>query len=269
MGDPNRQRNIRAHQGLDRLGYAHRFMNHAALAELQDYFDSDPFSRDVTKLRLLDVGCGSGYLLQRMLKRGWDALGVDPYPRGRAIREPLRSRVVSGSLDAVSGAEFDAVTAIEVVEHIPDYPDFLKGMVELLRPGGMLMVTVPNDWDFQPVPGPEGLVEPKYGHLWRFSASELESDLTRLGGKVVVRPIYSRHLDHRLHKYSRVLTVPMSQRLSARLVARHDDGAWLLGRIVRQEGSRPRQRSGEAPPSARHYLNDPLFIDPLSKGGSG
>jgi SAM-dependent methyltransferase len=198
-----------------------------------------------------------------MLKRGWEALGVDPYPRGAATLEPLRSRVISGRLDAVGGEEFDAVTAIEVLEHIPDYPDLLEGMVTLLRPGGILVVTVPNDWNFQPVPGPEGRVEPKYGHLWRFSASELESDLTRSGGNAVVREIYSRHLDHRLYRYSRVLTGPMSQRLSARLVARHDDGAWLLGSVVGRKEFGQRTAPGEVKPSARSYRDDPLFGDPL------
>lgn len=96
--------------------------------------------------RLLDAGCGTGLFLEAAGARGWNALGVDP-ARAAAVAASSRGlRIIHGRLDdaALEPGSFDAVTALQVVEHLPDPREFLARCAQLLRPGGVLLVATPN-----------------------------------------------------------------------------------------------------------------------------
>ena len=208
---------------MDRIPFPQRTINYIALRKIRDHIQAH--QRPVDVPRVLDVGCGAGFLLRHMLRDGWDALGVDPYPRGAALRPPLKERVIAGSLEDVPEGGFHAVTAIEVLEHVEEYPSLLREMLHLLEPGGLLVVTVPNDWEFRAVEGPGGTLEPMYGHLWRFGREDLEADLASISDSVEVESVYSRHLDRRIYLFSRLFHPSSVVRLSQILVDHHDDGA--------------------------------------------
>ncbi|MFL6231238.1 MAG: class I SAM-dependent methyltransferase [Pyrinomonadaceae bacterium] len=96
--------------------------------------------------RLLDVGCGAGSLLRAARRGGWDAEGTEV---SRPAVEHARSEgftVFSGEL-AEAGyteASFDVVTAIEVLEHVPDPRALLSEIRRVLRPGGLFWGTTPH-----------------------------------------------------------------------------------------------------------------------------
>jgi SAM-dependent methyltransferase len=99
------------------------------------------------KIRLLDVGCGDGGLLKHLAWRtDWDLKGVEPNP---AVAEAVRRSGIDvdcGLLhDMHYPAEhFHAVTLTHVIEHVSDPPGLLKEIHRILKPGGMLIVEVPN-----------------------------------------------------------------------------------------------------------------------------
>ncbi len=97
--------------------------------------------------RMLDVGCGYGKLSVYLIKRGWQAVGVD------IVSGPLQSLAGKG-VQAVRGdfqstlplqdQAFDMAFAGEVIEHTTSEREFVSELARILKPGGTLIVTTPN-----------------------------------------------------------------------------------------------------------------------------
>lgn len=111
---------------------------------------------DVTPdAQVLEIGCGHGSLLTWLRARGFTALsGVDASPSDVELANAKLGRPVVTLGDAVSFVEaheasFDVVFAKAIVEHIPR-PDLLRlvrALARSLRPGGRVIIDVPNmDW---------------------------------------------------------------------------------------------------------------------------
>ena len=114
------------------------------LDQLRDVVRS--LSRYRTAGRWLDIGCGSGTLLRAAGAEGWDATGTEIAP---AVVDAMRTQGLDArlglteELDLPSGG-FDVVSAIEVLEHVPDPDKLITEATRLLRPGGALYVTTPH-----------------------------------------------------------------------------------------------------------------------------
>ncbi len=97
--------------------------------------------------RLLEVGAAAGFLLDEARARGWEGVGVEPNDAMAAhARDALALDVRTGRLEdvALDDASFDAACAFHVVEHLDDPLDALRTVRAALRPGGHLLVEVPN-----------------------------------------------------------------------------------------------------------------------------
>lgn len=152
-----------------------------------------------SRLRVLDAGCGDGLLSLATAKHHstWSLTGVDlredllEGARRRAVARGLpNTRFVPGNLEEPLPQQgCDAVLAVECLSEIPDDRQALRMMREALRPGGLLVVQVPER-DWQPVlPGSPG--------TWReqvrqgYTAEGLEAALREAGLEdVQVRPTY-------------------------------------------------------------------------------
>jgi len=107
---------------------------------------------DVTFDSLIDVGCGDGRFLRELHERypNGDSLGVDyserPIRLARAMNPGLEFETADIIDDEIDG-EFEAMTSIEVLEHIPpaDLPEFVEAMGDLLVADGTLILTVPHE----------------------------------------------------------------------------------------------------------------------------
>lgn len=253
-------RNIQAHKNLTDIGFSHRIINLMVLERVQSCLKEMRII-DRNRPRVLDVGCGTGYLVKKMLGQGWDAWGLDPYPRGEATQESLSGRVITGNIEDLPKRPFQIITAVEVVEHVEDYMELLESMEALISPHGFLIITVPNKWQFRATYSPDGAIEPMYGHLWQFDHESLESDLKCFSKEVYIEHIYSRKLDRRLLKVTRALPSVIVIKLSKILVSYHNDGGWLLGlmRIDRNLTEEAEHKISPRP-SANYYKNDPYFI---------
>lgn len=103
--------------------------------------------------RVLDVGCGTGFLLEALARDGrWHGVGVDLSPDSVGLaRDRLARLGAADRLDARVGSAyeppegpFDLVTLTDVLEHLEDPRACLRALRERLAPGGLLVVSTPN-----------------------------------------------------------------------------------------------------------------------------
>jgi SAM-dependent methyltransferase len=97
-------------------------------------------------VRLLDVGCSSGAFLMTARKLGLETVGVEPSAEAAETARRAGLSVFTGYLEAarLPDASLDAVTLIEVIEHLRDPCSLLAECRRVLKPGGILLVTTPN-----------------------------------------------------------------------------------------------------------------------------
>jgi 2-polyprenyl-6-hydroxyphenyl methylase / 3-demethylubiquinone-9 3-methyltransferase len=112
---------------------------------------ADP-EKPLTGLTLLDIGCGGGLLAEALAGLGADVTAIDPAPRNIEIAKAhaeksgltIDYRCVSVETLAAGEKKFDAVLAMEVIEHVRDLRGFMKASASLVRPGGLLFAATLN-----------------------------------------------------------------------------------------------------------------------------
>lgn len=110
----------------------------AVLAEIE---------RNAPRGRLLDLGCWVGYLLAEARVRGWRGVGVEPSEfAARYAREQLGLDVRTGELlgDHLPEGPFEAVVLGDVLEHLPRADKALERISELVVPGGVVAMALPD-----------------------------------------------------------------------------------------------------------------------------
>lgn len=149
--------------------------------------------------RLLDIGCGAGWFVKIAADRGWDSHGVDMSGILADAAEktaPGRIRHAPFKASDYERASFDAVTMFDVLEHVVDPVRIVEDAAALLKPGGVLLVTVPDaDSIFFRLYGRRWRMIITVGHLVYFTRSTLEALLARHGLRPAlrIRPEFDRH----------------------------------------------------------------------------
>ena len=104
--------------------------------------------------RVLDVGCGGGILSDSMARRGAEVLGIDLASKALRVAElhALEAQTPRVSYREVSvealaeeeTATFDAVTCMEMLEHVPDPASVVRACAALVKPGGWVFISTIN-----------------------------------------------------------------------------------------------------------------------------
>ena len=97
--------------------------------------------------RLLDIGCGQGHFLNLAKDSGWEVEGVEPVKSACDYARQLFGIEIKNKALKEAGfpeAHFDAVTLWNVLDHLPDPLEALKEIDRILKPGGILVIRVPN-----------------------------------------------------------------------------------------------------------------------------
>lgn len=96
-------------------------------------------------IRVLEIGCGSGYFLSRLRAQGATVLGVEPGVHGQSGAGKYGLTIVKGYFPttAVTGL-FDLICCFGVLEHSVDPVSFLNSVQNQLAPGGKLVLAVPD-----------------------------------------------------------------------------------------------------------------------------
>jgi len=103
--------------------------------------------RFLPKGRMVDVGCGRGILPELMQERGWEAHGVEfSETAARHARDVLGLPVFVGDFiqSPYADSSFDVVVLWHVLEHLSDPVAALRKSRQILKPGGLLVIAVPN-----------------------------------------------------------------------------------------------------------------------------
>jgi 2-polyprenyl-3-methyl-5-hydroxy-6-metoxy-1,4-benzoquinol methylase len=129
------------------------------------------------KGELLDIGAGTGYFLSYMKNRGWKVTGTEKSPDARqfALSEFGIGLLPTEALFELSKESIDVITLWHVLEHIHKIEENLTAFRQLLKPGGRLVIAVPNHNSF----------DAKYykkhwaawdvpRHIWHFSPEQMK-----------------------------------------------------------------------------------------------
>jgi len=93
--------------------------------------------------KILDIGCGPGvfYKPWNQLNIEWQGVDINPYwsKFGKQNKIPISNQSIESIVD-----KFDVITAHQVIEHVQDPIAFMKSIKELLNPGGIIHLELPN-----------------------------------------------------------------------------------------------------------------------------
>ncbi len=108
----------------------------------------------VSGLRVLDVGCGGGILAESLANKGADVLGIDLSSKALKVAQlhalemqnmHVNYREVSAeNLAAEMPGQFDLVTCMEMLEHVPDPESVVRACSTLVKPGGWVFFSTLN-----------------------------------------------------------------------------------------------------------------------------
>ncbi|HKJ92342.1 MAG TPA: class I SAM-dependent methyltransferase [Longimicrobiales bacterium] len=188
---------------------------------------------------ILEVGCGKGFLLGALASAGYtDLAGVDLSAAdleeaGRRFTLPALHCADAFDFMTTHAAAYDVVIAKAVLEHVrrDDTLAFLESMRGALRPGGRVIIEVPNmDWLFA-----QHERHMDFTHETGFTRESLAQVLRLVFPRVDVQPVRPVLLRSRMFRFQRSLVMPVVRRILNKvmlLMGEGADGFWWENRSL-------------------------------------
>jgi 2-polyprenyl-3-methyl-5-hydroxy-6-metoxy-1,4-benzoquinol methylase len=151
-------------------------------------FFKNPLFRESRNKKILDLGCGTGEFLSEVKKLGYDVYGVDFDENEIALIKEnfdIENVFAEDIFKFLKKKQeiFDVISGFEILEHLDKPKEFLNLIYQALKPGGYLILSVPNRerffgkitewWDFPP------------GHLTRWNSKSLKNILQQTRFKIM------------------------------------------------------------------------------------
>lgn len=137
--------------------------------------------RDLTPGRALDIGAAGGGNTRVLQALGWHVMALEYTPEGAEAARDRGLSVIRSDAQAlpVADASMELVTALDVLEHVPDDGRAAAEIYRVLKPGGVLVAAVPVD---QRLWSPHDVA---VGHERRYEPAEFLTLLTGAGLEIV------------------------------------------------------------------------------------
>lgn len=167
-----------------------------------EHAKSLPFVEEAKNI--LEIGCGTGTFLSRIAKKypGNTATGLEitrgKYHFGNIINETIQQHA-HGHREA-----YDLVCSYQVLEHITDVRSFLSASLDVLKVGGKLIISVPNNNSVLFKGNKDAYLNMPPHHMGRWSSKSLEF-LTRIFPMTLVSKFYEPIQDYHLEFFKSVL----------------------------------------------------------------
>lgn len=148
-------------------------------------------SNFAAKGALLDIGAGTGDFLVAAKKQGWHVLGLEPNKKAKTIAKS-KGIPFGENLKLIPDQSYDVITMWHVLEHVPDLDYQLEQLKRICKPGGIIVIAVPNYksydakhykefWAAYDVPR----------HLWHFSATSIRKMFSEKNiGLLKIKPMW-------------------------------------------------------------------------------
>ncbi len=163
-------------RGLEDRSFWFRARTGLVAEALERFF---PRARD-----FLEIGCGTGCVLAGLASRRPDLrlVGADAFGHAVALargRVPLARLVRADVRRLPFGRDFDVVGAFDVLEHVREDEDVLSGLARVVRPGGGVLLTVPQH------PRLWSAADENAGHCRRYTRRGLEDKVRAAGFEIL------------------------------------------------------------------------------------
>lgn len=144
--------------------------------------------REVKGKKLLDAGCGTGWFSSRAVEHGAVVTSLDVGENLlNEVKKKCRSTRVVGDVTALKFEDnsFDIIVSSDVIEHTPDPAKAISEMARVLKKGGVLALTVPNNrWHFAVSVGNALKLRPYQGYENWVGWGQLKKELEKNGLRV-------------------------------------------------------------------------------------
>lgn len=211
------------------MGFPHHYLDERDPVEVQSIVPVlvllERFQSPAT---LLDIGCGDGMFLRVAREWGWHGTGVEPSVEAAKMAAAHGLHVINAPVTQAALPEhsFDAISCLQVIEHVLEPVELLRCAHRWLRPGGVLLVSTPNAHSLERrLNGVDWVSFTPPGHLVYFSIPSMRHALELAGFSVetfvtnasVVRPPSLRALVRRWRSSAAGASAPETAARSAEM----------------------------------------------------